>query len=76
MSHHGYPSLARIQAHLEELRLQERDALEVLSFPESKPGTHAQLRALVQRIRAERRGLQKAVEDLVAAGHLRSVSIH
>lgn len=76
MPHYGYPSLTRIQAHLEELRLQEKDALDILSRPESKPGTHAQLRALVQRIRDERVGLQKSVEGLLQSGELNSGLIH
>jgi len=65
MSHHGYPSLSRIQAHVEELRQQEKDALDLLSRPESKPGTHAQLRALIQRICEERQGLEKSVSELL-----------
>ena len=76
MSHHGYPSVARIQAHLEELRLQEKDALEILSRPETKPGTHAQLRALVQRIRDERTGLQKSAQELLLRGLLRSKTVN
>ncbi len=76
MGHHGYPSLARIQEHLEELRLQEKDALDLLSRPESKPGMHAQLGALVQRIHDERRGLQRSITDLMASGQLASRSIH
>lgn len=61
---HGFPSLPRIQAHLEELRLQEQDARAVLSRPETKPGTHSQLRALLQRIDEERAGILMSLEQL------------
>jgi hypothetical protein len=67
---HTYPSLTRIQAHLEELRLQEKDALEILSRPEAKPGTHTQLRALLRRIREERQGLERSAAELLGSSEL------
>ena len=76
MPHHGYPSLSRILAHLEALRLQEKDALEMLTRPETKLGTHAQFRALIRRIQDERRGLEQSVQDLLAGGYLNSASVH
>jgi hypothetical protein len=76
MSHHGYPSFSRIQAHLEALRQQEKDALEMLAQPETKPGTHAKFRALIQRIQDERRGLEQSVHDLLADGQLASQSVN
>ena len=56
--------------------MQERDALDVLSHPENKPGLHAQLRLLIQRIHEEREALQRSLEDLAGAGQLRSGSVN
>ncbi len=61
---HGFPSLPRIQAHLEELRLQEQDARALLALPEMKPGTHSQLRALLQRIADERAGILRSLDQV------------
>lgn len=61
---HGFPSLPRIQAHLEELRLQEEDARAVLARPETKPGMHSQLRALLQRIAEERAGILSSLDQI------------
>ena len=61
---HGFPSLPRIKAHLEDLCRQEQDALTLLSRPEAKPGIHGQLRALLQRIADERAGIEKSLQEL------------
>jgi len=56
--------MPRIQAHLEELRQQEEDARVGLSRPEMKPGTHSQLRALLQRIEDERAGILRSLDQI------------
>jgi len=61
---HGFPSLPRIQTHLEELRLQEEDARAGLARPEAKPGLHSQLRALLQRIEEERTGILRSLDQV------------
>jgi hypothetical protein len=63
-----YPALPNIQSHLDELRSQEEDALTMLSRPEPKPGTHSQLKSLLQRIAAERSGLEQALSEVFSAG--------
>ncbi len=55
--------MPRIQAHLEQLRLQEEDAKKLLSHPEPKPGVHGQIRALLQRIADERAGLEASISE-------------
>ncbi|MGZ4815260.1 MAG: hypothetical protein ACXVZV_07620 [Terriglobales bacterium] len=59
----GLPSLQGIQAHLEQLRLQEQDAKLLLSQPEPRPGVHRQLPALLRRLSAERAGLQASLTE-------------
>jgi hypothetical protein len=47
-------SLKRIKAQIDALRLQQHDALHLLSMPERKPGVHDQLIRLLARIAEER----------------------
>jgi len=63
-----YPTLPSIESHLEQLRLQEQDAMEQLARPEPKPGLHVQLHALLERIADERAGLEKSISEVFSAG--------